>query len=276
MMTDRAAAYDERRSGAELAVFLVDVPLARDGRIGLVYPDHRRSEPGWRVRPVGTAQIVDLIMRGGYLAESQAVQFLAAPRTPQQYEVFAREAQLVADALGRDVYIVGEAGAVVHYDEDPGTFVADDEGGDAVPWTVLRSAVAEVAALDPAGEGEELPAYFGTYETGALAERFAVSPFGTYANLVTFESDDVIDEYVDQYDAYEDEGGGDLALVVLPTRDGLPANADDEGLSARTAADVVVGLRLNDRPVRLLFRPLDDAPSAPVLADWVSEFATRT
>ena len=99
-------------------MFLVDVPLARDGRIGLVYPDHRRTEPGWRVTPVGTAEVVDLIRRGGYLAESQVVQFLAAPRTPQQYEVFAREAQLVADELGRDVYIVGAAGAFVHYDED--------------------------------------------------------------------------------------------------------------------------------------------------------------
>ena len=82
--------------------------------------------------------------------------------------------------------------------------------------------------MDPAGEGEELPAYFGTYETGALAESFAAFPFGTYANLVTFESDDVIDDYVDQYDAYEDEGGGDLALVVVPTQDGLPVDADDE------------------------------------------------
>jgi len=109
-----------------------------------------------------------------------------------------------------------------------------------------------------------LPAYFGTYERGALAENFAAFPFGTYANLVTFESDDVIDEYVNQYDAYEDEGGGDLALVVVPTQDGLPVDADGDGLSARTAADVVMSLKLNDRPVRVLFRPLDDAPPTPV------------
>jgi hypothetical protein len=49
------------------------------------------------------------------------------------------------------VYIVGAAGAVVHYkhEEELGRFVAEDADGDAVPWTVLRSAVAEVAAVDP-------------------------------------------------------------------------------------------------------------------------------
>ena len=32
----------------QLAVFVVDVPLAGDGGIGLVYPDRQESGPGWK------------------------------------------------------------------------------------------------------------------------------------------------------------------------------------------------------------------------------------
>ena len=125
------------------------------------------------------------------------------------------------------MYIVGAAGAVVAHDMERNTFAAMREGPDGwvvVPWQLLR----------PGGAGEQagLPAYFETDEQGALVQVFAAGPLGTFANLVTFEPEEVIDRRLDQYQAYEERGGGELALVVVPTRGGDAVGSGDALLRA--------------------------------------------
>jgi hypothetical protein len=89
-----------------------------------------RALAGCRVVPASTAKVVELIRRGDYHAMSQVLQFLAAPGTPQRYEVCMLDAQRVADQLGADVYIVGAAGGAVQYDNGLNTFVAVRGGPD--------------------------------------------------------------------------------------------------------------------------------------------------
>ena len=146
MMRDRTQLYDEPPSDDQLAAFRVDVPLRGDGGIGLVYPGRQESGTLWAVEAADADEVARLIRGGGYQAESQVVQFLAAPRTEEQYEVFAGQAQEVADRLRRDVYIVGAAGATVNYHEDPDASAKDHKDssafvavrdGQAVAWRLL-------------------------------------------------------------------------------------------------------------------------------------------
>ena len=296
MMRDRAAAYG-RLPSRPLAVFLVDVPLTGDGGIGLVYPAHGESEPGWEVRPASTGDVAELIRRGHYDAGSQVIQFLAAPQTGEQYEVFAREAQQVADGLGRDVYIVDAAGAAVTYHDDPDTFEARRDG-QAIAWRLLTpeanlaTVIARAVRAIAAGRREAVPPYFEANENGALVARQADRRVQTFANLVTFEPGDVVDAVggsLDDYQAYEERGGSEPAVVVVPTLEGHPVDSARFPLSAAVAADAVVNLRsmgganerhgaglgLDDdnRPVRLVPRPLDGVQPDAALDDWVTEFA---
>ena len=235
--------------------------------------------------------IAELIRRGGYRGEWQVVQFLAAPWTEEQYAIFARQAQEVADRLGRDVYIVGAPDTTVDYRGDSETFVAvkDDE---AVAWRLLTPVPAEHASVadsvrrpEPARRGEELPGYFETNEDGALVARPREQLFHqVFASLVTFEPDDTLDGQLvdgemvagirDDYEEYEAQGGSDPAVVVVGTLSGLPVDPDRGALLAERAAQIVAGLG-PAAPVRLVARPLDDAEPGSLLQAWATAFASR-
>ena len=124
-------AYAQRRSETGLGMFFVDVPLAGNGGIALV-------TVGGQTIGAGTGQVLELIRDGGYDRESQVLQFLAAPQLPPQYQVFLQEVQRVADAIGRDVYIVAGPRAAVDYDHNPRRFVARGPGGEVVGWRLVR------------------------------------------------------------------------------------------------------------------------------------------
>ena len=120
----RGQAYEHARSDPDLSVFFVDVPLADDGRIALV-----TSAPA-DISPASTGEVLALIEGGGYRGESQVLQFLAAPPTPEAYAAFVDEVRRIADALRRSAFIVAGPGATVEYDERTFAFVA--RRGDAV------------------------------------------------------------------------------------------------------------------------------------------------
>ncbi len=295
----RSLAYeDEERSADGQVAFVVDVPLADGGHLGLVFPDGRGSESGWRAAPASTAQVVDLIRGGGYQEERQVLQFLAAPRTPAEYKVFVREAQEVANQLGHGVYVVGAAGATVAYRQDRHVFAVrgDDGAGTAVGWRWLESVTAAEEARPP---------LVHTDADGALA-RSVVSArdrrLRVFGNLITFESAHVIDGYVDvgtglrvhgerlAYQAYATTGGG-LPIVVVPTREGRPVDPAGARLPAHVVANVVRDLASLDRqvlteagwtpgqlgrvaePVRLLARPQDDVEPADQFNLWAGGLA---
>jgi hypothetical protein len=299
MISARSQAYDDGGSGADgQAVFAVDVPMADRGHIGLVIPDDRGSEPGWRVAPARTAQVVELIRGGGYQEERQVLQFLAAPRTSVEYEVFVREAREIANQLGRGVYVVGEAGATVTYRQDRRVFVARGSGGagPVVGWRWLESATAAAEARLP---------LFETDDDGALVwSAWAAGDrrLRVFGNLVTFEPPRVVDGYTDAatgarvpgerrtYQAYARNGGG-LPIVVVPTRGGRPVDSAGARLPAHVAANVVRDLAALNRqvltragwtqgqlgraaePVRLLPRPQDDVEPGNEFILWAGGLA---
>ncbi len=266
MMRARADAYNRLRTVP--AAFVVDVPLTENGRIGLVYPDHQGTEAGWWMGQASPADIEALIRGGGYRPEAQVIQFLAAPST-EQYVTFARHAQRIADRFDRDVYIVGEGGAIVEYQDDLGAFAAvrggPGEETRAVAWRLLRPSSARAHG--------EVPAYFHTDQDGVLVERRNASRLETFGNLVTFEPEYAVRSDLDRYLAYAQQGRGELALVVVPTLGDGAVGSGSARLRARRAAQAVANLRFNDRPVRLLFRSLDGIPPALRLEDWALDFA---
>ena len=277
MMRDRAHAYNNQLTDYLPGAFVVDVPLTGDGHIGLVYPDRGDTEPDWRVDQASTADVVALINGGGYNSQAQVIQLLAAPETPLQYRVFSRDAQRIADELDRDVYIVGSIGTTVRYLDDMRAFAAVhvDQDGEALAgaWRLLRPASRSAQA--------EVPAYFDTNERGVLTGSSNVQ-VETFANLVTFEPEHVVHDYRYQYQAYwdrEEETGGhgssELATIVVPTRGGRAVLGWQFAVTA--LANVRAGglpERLSDRPMRLLFRPVDGIEPDRRLNEWALSFAT--
>ena len=279
MMFERAAAYNDSLAGGGQAAFFVDVPVAGNGRIGLVYPDPDGTQPGGWVQAASTADVVDLIRRGGYVAESQVIQILAAP-AQEHYLAYVAHAEEIADELGRDVYIVGRGGATVTYQRHLGGFSAvrgrlggggaEDQDGvraGAVPWRLLRPTATRAQG--------EAPEYLGTDDDGILAAPGVARRIQTFANLVTFErSQDVLDRQHD-YRRYQEHGGSELGAVVVPTRAGVAVGSGSASLPAGWAAQAVSNLRFHNRPVRLLFCPLDGIPVASRMEDWALAFANE-
>jgi hypothetical protein len=232
MMRARQDAYDaQEHRDAIPTLFVVDVPLTADGHIGLVFPD---GQGGWQVRRAGAAELTDLITRHGGYAPSQGIQFLAVPQTDEQYQEFHRDALEVAARLGREVYIVGEPGATVEYADEVEAFEA---------WPANWSMVAPPHLRPARYAGELLPPYFSTRPTGALMNSSpAGSSIRTFSSLVTFEPGTVIRDVLDEYEGYQEAGGG-LPIVLVPTRDGRPRDASGEAvLSAERVAETLADL----------------------------------
>ena len=97
MMAARGLAYQQAGSDPERA-FLVDVPRAADGGIALAYP-------GGGIARASTAEVLELLKRGGHVRELQALRFPApeTTETPEQYDMFVEDVQRVANELGRHV-----------------------------------------------------------------------------------------------------------------------------------------------------------------------------
>ncbi len=287
MMRVRSQAYHAGvRDARDLRVFVADVPLTDTGNLGLVFADARGAEPGWRVAAATAAQVLDLIMGSGYRQESQALQILTAPETQAQYDIFQRDAQQVADQLGRGVYIVGSAGATVLYHEARHAFAARGGGGhgDAIEWRLVW----------PGANGDHaaLPLYFETDGDGVLVRSASGRGLRTFGNLITFEPANRVGGERDRYNRYASNSGG-LAAVVVPTRGGRPVDSAGVPLPAQAVADAVMELarlrrgaltasgweqeQLDDSrgPVRLLARPLDNVQLGSGLHQWAESLAQR-
>jgi hypothetical protein len=269
MMRARARAYDDSTRGGVATMFVVDVPLTDDGHIGLVRQDDGAGEPGWPVTEASAAEVGELIRGGGH-HQTQAVQFLAAPATQEQHDIFARQAEEVAGVLDRDVLIVGQPGATVLYRHDLRAFAAVRVGQNGETEPVLWRLVRPAAASRRSG----VPAYFGTNEHGVAVPTRDSGRFETFGNLVSFGPESFVDSYRDQYWSYSDRGGSELAVIVVPTRGGKPR------VQPQHAAAVIANLRvenrparLNSRPMRLLFRSFDQVASGRGLEAWAQVFA---
>jgi hypothetical protein len=231
MMRRRARDYRLAPGDDGRPVFVVDVPLTRDGGIGLA-----REDPGagpgrpagragpvelmpTRVEPAGTAEVVGMIRNAGYQPDEQVIQFLAAPPDDRAHAVFRAQAQEVANQIGRDVYIVSTAGATVEYNNSRRLFAVRRAGWRATwrdaGWQRLNPS----AAGGQAGQ-EQPPAYFGTDQHGILA------PAGPAQEPAT------------QPDPVGPDGTGG----------GLPGSAEGSGREQRQAVPAEAGARVGGQP----------------------------
>ena len=253
MMGSHGSAYDRVAGDGWQAVFLVDLPLA-DGHLALAYPEDQ-------VRPAAIGEVAELIRRGGWTPAEQVIQLLAAPLTSQEHEVFRAEAQELAEALRRDVFIVAGPGLSVRYDQARGTFVAEGAAGQAASWLQLPGS-------EPA-EGAQPPGYFLT-DSGALVRRDAGQRLHIFGNLYSLEPAGDVEARRDEYEHYVEYEGGGLPLVVAGTRLGAVE-------SVALARDLIARLALAGKPVRLLIRRLDGtAPEDGNVLRFASDLAEAT
>ena len=166
MMRGRALGYRAASDKDGPGAFVVDVPLTEGGHIGLAREDPDAGPGGLAAAgpvravermqtlaaPAAAGQVAELIRRAGYQPDRQVIQFLAAPSDDEAHGVFAREALEIAGLIGRDVFIVGAAGATVAYDADREAFAARLAGG-APPGGSSGSAGARPASRARAAAG---------------------------------------------------------------------------------------------------------------------------